>query len=171
MSQMPYSHTIPVADVPPAGLNLVLSPDAPTREALARASGVLAIPALTARLTVAQEGAAGLHVTGTVDGTVRQTCGVTLEPFDAPLSEPVDVHFVPAGTFKPPADAESDENGIDPPDEIIGDSVDLGALVTEFLNLGIDPYPRKPDAVFEQPEGGEGSLSPFSALARLRRDE
>ncbi len=170
MSQGPFSQVIQVVDVPPAGLHLVLSPDAAIREALAREAGIIAVPALTARLHVAPEGAAGLRVTGTVEGVVRQTCGVTLEPFDAPLSEPVDVHFVPAGTLKPPVEGEED-TGIDPPDEIVDGGIDLGALASEFLNLGIDPYPRKPGAVFEQPDAGEGNLSPFAALSRLNRDE
>ena len=33
--------------------------------------------------------------------------------------------------------------------------VDLGAVATEFLLLGIDPYPRKPGAVFEAPPAGD----------------
>ena len=30
------------------------------------------------------------------------------------------------------------------PEPLIGGIVDLGALATEFLILGLDPYPRKP---------------------------
>ena len=35
------------------------------------------------------------------------------------------------------------------PEPLHDGAVDLGAVATEFLLLGIDPYPRKPDAVFE----------------------
>ena len=34
------------------------------------------------------------------------------------------------------------------PERLIGDVVDLGALATEFLILGLDPYPRKAGATF-----------------------
>ena len=37
----------------------------------------------------------------------------------------------------------------DPPEPIVNGAIDLGALAAEFLMLGLDPYPRKPGAVFE----------------------
>lgn len=165
MADIPYSHPVTVAEVPPGGLDVELKPDAAVREGLARHAGVLAVSAFTARLKVLPEGKEGLHVTGTLDAVVRQTCGVTLEPFDAPLHEAVDVHFVPAGTAVPPVEEDSE---YDPPDEIVGGTVDLGALAGEFLALGVDPYPRKPGAVFEQPADQDGAVSPFSSLARLK---
>ena len=44
---------------------------------------------------------------------------------------------------------ESDEDTPDPPEPIVGGIIDLGRLATDALLLAIDPYPRKPDAVFE----------------------
>ena len=49
-------------------------------------------------------------------------------------------------------------------------SVDLGAVATEFLLLGIDPYPRKPGAVFDAPATGDPAGHPFAALAALKKD-
>ena len=43
-------------------------------------------------------------------------------------------------------------------------SIDLGALATEFLMLGIDPYPRKAGAEFAAAQGRR-----MPASARLRR--
>ena len=43
------------------------------------------------------------------------------------------------------------------PEPLIGNSVDLGLLATEFLILGVDPYPRKPDAAFEAPAAAEAA--------------
>ncbi|MDI4664362.1 DUF177 domain-containing protein [Xanthobacter autotrophicus] len=169
MTDLPYSHPFSVTDLPPGGFDLELNPDAATCAALARHAGVLAVEQLVARLHLAPEGAAGVHVTGRLTATVRQTCGVTLEPFDAPLSEGIDVHFVPAGTFRP-ADTD-EENEIDPPDEIQDGHIDAGALVSEFLALGVDPYPRKPGAVFEPPAEDVAAASPFAALARLKDGE
>ena len=38
----------------------------------------------------------------------------------------------------------------------------------EFLILGLDPYPRKPGAVFQQPQDVKPDPSPFAALAGLK---
>lgn len=166
MPDLPYSHAVSVAEVPPRGLDVHLMPSAGQRDELARHLGVIAVPGFAAQLHVAPEGADGLHITGTLEARVVQTCGVTLEPFEAPVRESIDVHFVPAGTAVPP-EAEEDES-YDPPDEITDGSIDLGALAVEFLALGIDPYPRKPGAVFEAPAEDPASASPFAALSRLK---
>jgi hypothetical protein len=47
--------------------------------------------------------------------------------------------------------------------------IDLGALATEFLILGIDPYPRKPGTVFEPPWEGGDVGHPFAGLAALTK--
>jgi hypothetical protein len=54
---------------------------------------------------------------------------------------------------------------------LTGGMVDLGALATEFLILGIDPYPRKADAVFAGSSAGEGPANPFAALAALKKKQ
>ena len=46
--------------------------------------------------------------------------------------------------------------------------VDLGALAIEFLILGLDPYPRKPGAVFELSQDVKPEPGPFAALAGLK---
>jgi hypothetical protein len=55
------------------------------------------------------------------------------------------------------------------PEPLEGGIVDLGALATEFLILGLDPYPRKPGAVFVPPQGADLDQGPFAALGRLAK--
>ena len=57
----------------------------------------------------------------------------------------------------------------DPPEVIRNGSVDLAAVATEFLLLGIDPYPRKPGVVFDPPVREDPSSNPFAALAALKK--
>ena len=70
------------------------------------------------------------------------------------------------------SDGEGDEDELaveDPPELIVNGTIDLGALATEFLVLGLDPYPRKAGAVFEPvlaPTDPEDH--PFAALAKLK---
>ncbi len=74
-----------------------------------------------------------------------------------------------------PATSEAAEDGSERPqrswngpEPLIGGGVDLGALATEFLILGLDPYPRKPGAVFEAPQDVKPDPGPFAALAGLK---
>jgi uncharacterized metal-binding protein YceD (DUF177 family) len=165
-----WSHPLVVADIPDEGEDLTLVPDEETRVALARFSNVLAVPRLSAQLHLQPDGAGGAVVTGELDGTVRQNCVVSLEPFDNRVHEEIALRFAPEEAAK--ADPDIDIEEADPSDAIRNGVIDLGAMVSEFLVLGIDPYPRKPGAVFTRPEsagGGEGN-KPFAALARLRKN-
>ena len=58
-----------------------------------------------------------------------------------------------------------------PPEPIVDGRLDLGALATEFLILGIDPYPRKPGAVFEAPSSADRDATAFAALAALKKSD
>jgi uncharacterized metal-binding protein YceD (DUF177 family) len=109
------------------------------------------------------------RVTGTVGGRITQTCVVTLENFDSDVSEEVELRFEAARDNLSPEELE--RRAIDPPDEIVDGKIDLGAVTTEFLALGLDPYPRKPGVEFEPPQEGRERETPFAALSKLRREE
>ena len=47
--------------------------------------------------------------------------------------------------------------------------VDLGLLATEFLILGIDPYPRKPDAAFEAPAAADAAGAPVRGACGMKK--
>jgi hypothetical protein len=51
------------------------------------------------------------------------------------------------------------------PDPIVDGVIDLGQAVYEEFAVALDPYPRKPGAVFEPPPEPAGFSSPFGALA------
>ena len=62
-----------------------------------------------------------------------------------------------------------EEVPLDGPEPLTGGVIDLGVIATEFLILAIDPYPRKPGAVFEAPDAPDDSDQPFAALAALKK--
>ena len=167
---LPLTHPVLVASLPEDGLTLKIAPDAATRAALARDFGIPGIPALKAEVTLQQERGGTVRVTGHVDAVVTQTCVVTLEDFDAPVSEEIDLRFAPEDQIpeiRP--GAEIDVTELDLPDPLVDGTIDAGAVVAEFLALGLDPYPRKPGAEFKGPaEPGPEETSPFAALGRLR---
>jgi hypothetical protein len=155
--------------VPPeTGRHVTLSADAHTRAAIARTADLRDLPRLEASLDLVRSGSAGLHVTGHVSATVGQTCVVTLEPIETELTEAVDLVFRPGADAGASVDVnlDGDEQEVEP---LIDGVVDLGAIATEFLMLGIDPYPRKPGAVFEAPSTNEPFAGPFAGLAALQK--
>jgi uncharacterized metal-binding protein YceD (DUF177 family) len=126
------------------------------------------VPRLSARFDVTRRGHDGLHVTGKVSATVRQTCVVTLEPLENEIEEAVDVTFVPDHERSGEPIREDELGAHDPPEALVGGTVDLGIVTTEFLILGIDPYPRKSGVVFTPPESEDPADHPFAALAALK---
>ncbi len=165
-----WSHPLAVVDLPPEGAVLKLVPGEQERAALARHVGVLAVPAIVAEVKATPDGKGGVVVEGDLVATVRQTCVVSLEPFDNAVNEHIALRFLPesAADF---AAGEDDEDERDPADVIRGGIVDLGMLVAEFLALGVDPYPRRPGAVFTPPNAAavDAASSPFAALAKLKQ--
>ena len=93
---------------------------------------------------------------------VGQTCVVSLEPIESELDEAIDATFGPPGAA---VRTDADE----PPGPLAGGSVDLGALATEFLILGIDPYPRKEGVEFAPPKVEDAGEHPFAVLAPLKK--
>jgi uncharacterized metal-binding protein YceD (DUF177 family) len=166
---IPWSHRVTVADLPEEGAALELAPDADVRAGLAKHVGVLAVPALVVKVHVLPEGKGGVLVEGRLEATVRQTCVVTLEAFENAIVEPISVRFAPAGAIAGSSSMLAAGDDADAPDPLVDGAFDLGAVATEFLALAIDPYPRKPGAVFTPPESRrEDSPSPFAALEKLK---
>lgn len=178
----PFSRPLSVDSVGENGLRVAFEASAAERVALAEFDGLVAIPRLRVEAEVTRRGRERLLVRGRVKAVVTQTCVVTLEPFDADVDEAFEVEFAPeaeaeAAYAKAMAEIEAAHDKAsalveqaDPPDPIVAGKIDLGALASEFLALGLDPYPRKPGVEFE-PVTEEDSLpSPFSALARLKKE-
>jgi uncharacterized metal-binding protein YceD (DUF177 family) len=167
-----WSVPVTVHEVPVTGRRFELAADEAARAAIAKAADLRALPRLEASFDVSRLGTGGLHVVGHVCATVGQVCVVTLDPIESEVEEMVDLIFVPGAAAA--LDDAAGRVGIveatdDAPEPLVGDSIDLGAIATEFLILGIDLYPRKPDAVFQAPPVEDKTEHPFAALAALRR--
>lgn len=166
---MSWSVLVPLHALDRGVVRLQLSPGAAERAAAAAQLALPAIPELSAEVTIAPW-MDGCEVTGRWRAVVTQTCGVSLELFDQPLAGDFVVRAVPAGSPHAPSEEteiELDLEGEDPPDVLSAPEVDAAAYVVEHLALELDPFPRKPDAVFEAPDA-EARISPFSVLDKLR---
>jgi hypothetical protein len=166
----PWRAPVLQAEVSEAGLHLDLVADESVRAGLAELAGLTALPRLTASFDVTRHGRSGLHVVGRVSATLGQICGVTLDPIENEIDEAIDLFFVPTAAERGGKGEEKEVQVSldDSPEPLIGGTVDLGALATEFLVLGIDPYPRKSGTVFQAPGASDESAQPFAALAALK---
>jgi hypothetical protein len=161
------------AEVPQTGRHFNLVADEPVRAAVAKLAELRALPRLEAAFDVTPFGRDGLHILGRVSATVGQVCVVSLDPMESEIEETVGLVFSPQAKtdFFGDAGKEVEVIADDAPEPLIDGVVDLGAIAVEFLILGIDPYPRKPDVVFEPPLAGKEAAHPFAALAALKKGE
>ena len=146
--------------------------DDATRPAIAKALKLVRLDRLEADLDLSGW-FDGVRIDGRWRADITQTCGVSLEDFDTALSGEFTVRAVPEGSrhaLPPETELEIDVDADDPPDVLESVAIDLAAYVVEHLSLEIDPFPRKPGAVFEPP-APEVERSPFAALLKLKNPD
>jgi len=167
----PWTLPVAVDDISEGGLHMKIEAPEGARAELAKVANLRNLPKLSAVFDLTRNGA-GVHVAGEVQARIGQTCVVTLEPMESEIREPIDLRFVPVpdGTKvqeRRPRQAKPDED--EPPEPLVGGRIDLGALASEFLILGIDPYPRKAGAEFAAPAVEDAGEHPFAALETLKK--
>jgi hypothetical protein len=166
----PWSVPVLVADIPETGMRINPKPDEAARSAIAKAAGLIDLPRLECAFDLSHYGNGGVHVLGWVSATVGQTCVVTLEPMQNEVEEDIDLIFTTAAGASVAVGGGSVPASDDAPEPLQNGIVDVGAIATEFLMLGIDPYPRRPGAELELPKNAdEPGDRPFSALAALKK--
>jgi uncharacterized metal-binding protein YceD (DUF177 family) len=171
MSAAILSRPVAIVDLPAAAVDVVAAKA--EREALAAANDLVAVNVLSAEVELSQAGGGEILVEGHVVADIVQTCVVSLAPVDAHIDEVFSVRYVRDASKLPPPGVELavDAEAPDPPELLEGTTIDVGALVEEYFVLGIDPYPRAPDARLPAElakDADSGEESPFAILARLQ---
>src|SRR5258708_39896847 len=172
----PWRVPMATAQIPDTGLHRDLQANEAVRLAIAEVGDLREVLSAQASFDVTPKSGGRYHVAGHVRARIGQTCVVTLDPIENDIDEPIDLIFAPPEQIPELADlvdeaAASDVEIPDPPEPIVNGVIDLGRLATDALFLGIDPYPRRPDAVFEPPvEAADPEDHPFAALKALQLD-
>jgi hypothetical protein len=170
----PWSVPIVVAQIPDTGLHRDFEAGQAVRERMAEVGGLRDIMSASASLDVTPKGGGRVHVAGWVRARIGQICVVSLDPIENDIDEAIDLIFAPPDQIPELADlvddaAESDTEIPDPPEPIENGVIDLGRVATDALFLAVDPYPRKPDVVFEPPVVADDPEDhPFAALKALQ---
>ena len=170
-TQLPWGRPLDWPEVQHAEREVTLTADPNHLRVIARDLGLEDLAALRGELTL-RSWLDGVAIEGCVVAEVTQLCGISLEPFVVAINEPIKVRVVPLGSPNAPttdaAEVIVDLESEDPPDEATSGVIDLAAYVVEALALALDPFPRKPGAVFSPPED-TGPVSPFAVLSTLSR--
>ena len=151
-------------------MRVKLAPEVGIRQAIAHDLQIEGLPELSADLSI-RPWLDGAEITGRFEARIAQVCGVTLEVFEQEIIGEIELRVVPRGSPNTPLELEGGEIELDPmapdpPDVLDSDLIDLGCYLVEHLALAIDPFPRKPGAVFDYaPDKTEES--PFAVLRRL----
>ena len=156
----PFSRPCPVSSLRDNASQIAITATPGECAALAREDGLVAIAGLEADSRAKRDGRTGIIITGEVRAGVTQTCVLSSEPFETQIRAQIEARF---DTVRPADEVAFGVEDRDPPDPIVDGKIDLGALAAEFLALELDPYPRKPDAVFEGPMPER--QSPFAGLS------
>lgn len=164
--ELPLSRVLPASDIPPGGRTVRIEASAEERKAVAKTLGLPAIASLTANFTAKPSGRDRIAVTGRVRADVTQLCVISAEPLEAHVEEEVELSFSPDGVA---FDDMSPDIADDAPDLMENEQIDLGVVAVEFLSLGLEPYPRKPGAVFAPEPIADETRNPFSVLRDLKQ--
>lgn len=171
----PWRASVNVAQIPVTGLHREIEASPAVRAALAEMAGLREIASAHASFDLSLRSRGRVHVAGRLTARIGQTCVVTLDPIENDIDEEIDLIFAPEEQISPLTDelgetAVSGEGELpEPPEPIVNGVIDLGRLATDVLCLSIDPYPRKPGAVFEpRLAAADPEDHPFAALKTLK---
>lgn len=195
----PFSRLADVRGLPAVGSPAHIVADATERERLARLWDAPSVESVEGEFRLVPGKRGEVAVRGVARARLTRTCVATLEDFPVEVEEEVDVVFAPEPDKRParaavtPGRARREREevdlaalaAVDPPDPIVDGRIDLGALTAEFVALGLDPYPRRPGAVFHggdqdvdgadvdggrtsDKKAGEEASSPMAALSGLK---
>jgi len=161
---------------------IILEASAQERAALAKRFELVSIDSLTAELTIIAASNGEVTVRGPMHAQIVQSCVTTLEPVPEMVEDEVKVLFSPHVSEEDmpsnPDDLEDLSEDelmalLDQPEPLVDGKIDVGEVVSQFLAVAMNPYPRKdgaelPEAALVEEEADEERPNPFAKLAGLK---
>jgi uncharacterized metal-binding protein YceD (DUF177 family) len=133
------------------------------------------LESLTAKLSIRRvSGGSILRVAGHISADVVQGCVVSLQDVPATIEADFETFFTQA----PDSESHAKELSFtaedeDSPEMIVNGMIDLGEVVTQYLSLNLETYPRAPGVSLaaQLAEAGiKGRENPFAVLESLKKD-
>lgn len=171
-----FRRMLAFGDLDRGGVTMEISAEAHELAALARRFGLVAIESLAAKVTLERDEADPiLRLRGHFTAHVTQSCVVSLEPVVSPVEGAVEGDYTTDADaaaqsvrhMAPDDDVAPGEDDL--PELLEGGEIDIGEVVAEQLGINLDPYPRRPGAVFSAAGEELKRISPFAVLRDLKR--
>lgn len=169
----PFEHIYDLSDLSFAGAEIIITLNEGQRAKLAEWLEIQDIEKFVGTVTLHKLSASRFRYEAELVCDLVQASVVSLEPVRAHVEQHFarELHLthhlrrrVDVGEEVPPASA--DDEGTE---EIETSKYDLAAPLIEELSLALDPYPRRPDEVFQPPVGTDAPReSPFAVLKKLK---
>ena len=170
LGQPEFTKILQVETLGEAAKRIRLEANDTERTALAERFELRSVDSLVSDLIVERiKGSELIRVRGRISAEIVQSCVVSGEAVASTIEETVDERFGPSDETDAEIDLSLEEE--DPPEPIENGEIDLGEIVAQYLGVAIDPYPRKPGAVFASAPVGDSGPHPFAALAALKKDK
>lgn len=143
------------------------------RKLLSIRCSLISLDYLRALVSVEQISPKEILVTGDIKAKTRQDCVVTLEPFSINIKTSFAQHYLTDSNDLDKETLIREAYKYDSSEILMGDTIELGELITQYLALAIVPYPRSPaaDAHMENYSSGIQNDGPFTKLKTLFKNE
>ena len=167
----PWSVPVTLEEIPETGLHREIEAPAEARAAIAKLAGLRELPRCRPP-SIWRAAARGRWSAAACRRASARPASSRLDPIENALDEPIEIVFAPAAAAAAAPASRPRRRSMRPTisrKPSIDGKLDLGALASEFLMLGIDPYPRKPGVEFAPPKVEDGGEHPFAALAALKK--
>lgn len=141
-------------------------------EALAKRLGLRELSDLQAKISIRRvAGGTSVRVEGDIEADVVQACVVSLQDVHSVVKSHFETFFTKEDADKAAGEVEIDPDSEDSPEMVHNGMIDLGEVVTQYLSLELDPYPRAPGvSLAAQMQGGGQApkTNPFAVLEGLK---
>ena len=152
-----------------------LEANAVERAALAVRFELVSVESLVGDLIIERiKGSELIRVRGRMSAEIQQFCVISGVTISEHLVESVDERFGPSDATGIEIEIAFEEES--PPEPIINGKIDLAEIISQYLGVAIDPYPRAPDAkILQQYQDEEEDMlekrkNPFEVLSSLQRE-
>lgn len=167
MTGLSWTHE--ARSIPQRGLELEREATTGERAAVAAALGLASCDRLKVHYRVwpLDQGRFGLRCAFELSAT--QECVVTLEPIPQKYAQSFEIELWPEKDLPQPADGLIDAFAENEPEGFADGIIDIGQIILDRLIEVIDPYPRKPGAVFDWNDDTASSSEPAGPFAKLKQ--
>ena len=184
-TEMPLAFTdkLSVQTLPLKGLDYSFCASSTELETLARNHNLLKVDNFSAHCRLTRWEKNGIKLKGSFSANFEQQCIISLNPIKNSITRDLSLLFVPAGSKfvkenyrQDTGEIFLDPEGSDLPEMYYNNVIEIGAILEEFFELALDPYPRESGAVFKygEEEGKKDKneenfkISPFEVLKKLK---